>query len=104
MQSTFNLETVNSLSGEQFEIRILSGDIGFVEIIQFIPEAPEYVNRSKGLFKAGFIIPDFDQHVAEWRENGVNFFGDGEAFYDEALGIHSIILLDPDGNRIQVFG
>ena len=103
-QRTFELELQRELSGDAYKIHLLRGDAGIVEIIEFIPSAPENTERTIGLFKAGFILDDFDVGVAQWREDGVEFFGNGEVFLDEALQLHSVIILDPDGNRIQVFG
>ena len=103
-QRTFELELQRELTGDAYKIHLLKGDAGIVEIIETMPPAPENPGRAIGLFKAGFILDDFDARVAQWREDGVEFFGNGEVFLDEALQLHSVIILDPDGNRIQVFG
>ncbi|GJL94772.1 MAG: hypothetical protein DHS20C05_11770 [Hyphococcus sp.] len=103
-KSVFEMETAREISTERAEIVLLKGEMGFVEIIEFNPAAPDYVNRSKGIFKAGFLLPSFNETVSLWRANDITFFGNGEVFYDEALGTHSVIILDPDGNRIQAFG
>lgn len=103
-RETFGLKLLRELSGETYKIHLLKGDAGIVEIIEPMPPAPENPGRAIGLFKAGFILDDFDARVAQWREDGVEFFGNGQVFFDEALQLHSVIILDPDGNRIQVFG
>lgn len=103
-QETFGLDFLRELTGETYKIHLLKGDAGILEIIETMPPAPENPGRMIGLFKAGFMLDDFDARVARWRETGVEFFGNGEVFFDEALQLHSVIILDPDGNRIQVFG
>ena len=103
-KSVFSLERKNWLQDDSYKIALLKGDEAVVEIIEFNPPSPEYVSQTQGIFKAGFIISDFDGQLAKWRAGNVTFALGGEVFYNEALNLHSIILLDPDENLIQVFG
>ncbi len=99
---TFGLERVNAVDGDGYAMRLLEGATMIVEIIG-VDDPPAAPDRAAGLFKAGAVIADFDTTVARWREAGVPFFGNGQIFTDEALGRKSVILLDPDGNRVQLF-
>ncbi len=103
-KSVFDLTEARRIEQDAFEIVLLKGEDAMIEVIEFKPAAPENPGRTQGLFKAGFVLSDFDSKVAQWRADGVAFSGNGQVFYDEALGYHSITLLDPDGVRIQVFG
>ncbi len=54
-----------------------------------------------GFFKFGFTVSDFEGWLTKLRAAGVNFRGD--VVKDPNSGKKMIILLDPDGNRIQLF-
>ncbi len=58
--------------------------------------------RIDGFFKIGFHVENFDQWMSHLRENKVAFRG--EVLQDQITGKRMIIFLDPDGNRIQLFG
>ena len=102
--SVFYMKTAQEISTESAKNVLLKGDVRFVVIIEFGLGAPEYVNRSEGIFKAGFSLSSFDEKVAAWRAKSVKFFGNGKAFYNDALAVHSIIPLDPDGNKFTRSG
>lgn len=102
--AVFHLEEIRITKTERFDQRMLAGDRFMIEIIESIPPAPEAPDRAVGLFKFGVTVDDFDAYVARLRADGVAFMGDGRVIYDEDLGLRSTILLDPDGNRIQIFG
>lgn len=57
--------------------------------------------RVGGFFKFGFSVSDFDGWLAYLRDTGVQFRGD--VVNDPYTKKRMIILLDPDGNRIQIF-
>jgi catechol 2,3-dioxygenase-like lactoylglutathione lyase family enzyme len=54
-----------------------------------------------GFFKFGFRATGFEQLVGRLQQEGVRFRG--EVFYDSNLGAASVVLVDPDGNRVQLF-
>ncbi|WP_425408923.1 VOC family protein [Hyphococcus sp.] len=100
----FNMREIRDRGANGFEQLVLTSDHLNLEIIEMTPTAPAAPNRALGLFKYGVTVADFDTFVAGLRERNVTFFGDGRVILDKALGLHSTILLDPDGNRIQIFG
>ena len=55
----------------------------------------------QGLFKVGFAVSDLETRVAGWKEAGIAMKGD--IVRDPVTKRQMIILLDPDGNRIQLF-
>lgn len=54
-----------------------------------------------GLFKFGFRATGFEALVGRLQAGDVRFRG--EVFYDPNLRAASVILIDPDGNRVQLF-
>lgn len=82
-------------------IRLLSNSRLMVELIDLTPDPPAR-ERRLGYAKAGLIIERFDETIAAWQAAGVQFRG--PVFYDHNLRLHSALILDPDGNIIQVFG
>ena len=57
--------------------------------------------RVAGFYKIGFKISSFDAWVDALTKAGVEFHG--SVVKDEVSGKKTIILMDPDGNRIQLF-
>lgn len=57
--------------------------------------------RRIGIFKVGFTIPDFDKTIDHIKESSAKLNGD--VVTDPISGKKMAILLDPDGNRIQLF-
>lgn len=57
--------------------------------------------RVGGFFKFGFSVADFDGWLSYLKKSNVSFRGD--VVKDPNTGKRMIILLDPDGNRIQFF-
>lgn len=99
--NVFDMQLANSFSRPTFEQRILQGGGLIVELIQHTPartRGPEGL----GLIKAGLIIDDLDARQARWQSQGVTMLG--RRIHDAALGLDTIILEDPDGNMIQIFG
>lgn len=101
--AVFGMETVNRIEGDGHTIQVMESEALIVELIALETLASRPERRSPGLFKAGMAVSGFGAHVARWRADGIEFFGHGQTFYDTALDRHSVILLDPDGNRIHVF-
>ena len=54
-----------------------------------------------GFFKLGFQVADFDVWVKWLKKVKVNFYG--SVVKDPVSGKRTVLLLDPDGNRIQLF-
>ena len=57
--------------------------------------------RIKGFFKIGFQVKNLDQWVKFLKKKEVQFNGD--VVEDPVSGKSMVIILDPDGNRIQLF-
>lgn len=57
--------------------------------------------RLHGLFKIGFQVSDFDQWLNHLETMEVNQHG--QVVKDPVSGKRMLIILDPDGNRIQLF-
>jgi catechol 2,3-dioxygenase-like lactoylglutathione lyase family enzyme len=100
----FGLKQVNRFDRPNFDQRILDGERLIVELVQLKPAGPAANESALGFTKAGYLMPNFDAAVLEWRRKKVRFFGDGAVFHDAALGLHVVQLLDPDGNIVQVYG
>jgi len=57
--------------------------------------------RINGFFKFGFSVKDFDLWVDHFEKSNVEFRG--VVVEDPDSGKRMVIILDPDGNRIQLF-
>jgi hypothetical protein len=99
---TFGLSEANRATSDTYDVRVLRSDELLVELIELNPLPPDPEGRVRGISKAGFEISDWDARVAAWRAAGVPFFND-RVLFDEALQLHNVIIVDPDGNMIQVF-
>ena len=66
-------------------------------------QIPDFSQKTKlaGLFKVGFAVKDFDQFLSLIEKSRVE--RSGGVVNDPISGKRMLILLDPDGNRIQVF-
>ncbi len=64
---------------------------------------PDYTNKTRiiGFFKTGFLVSDFDQWIDHLTRNKVEFYGN--IVTDNITGKKMAIVIDPDGNRIQIF-
>lgn len=64
---------------------------------------PNYTSRTRtlGIFKTGFIVAEFDKWMEHLRKEKVDFYG--EVVRDNSSDTRMIIVLDPDGNRVQIF-
>lgn len=59
------------------------------------------VQRLPGLYKFGFITNQFDNLVASLKNSGAQLVG--SVVQDNNLNRRTVIVKDPDGNRIQLF-
>lgn len=98
---TFDAEQVNSFSRPTYEQRILRGGDVIIELVQRIPARP-LTDEGSEIMKAGFVVDDLDARVARWTEQGVRFMG--RRIHDDALDLDAVLIVDPDGNMIQIFG
>ena len=98
---TFDAPRVNTFSRAAFEQRVLQGPDVIIELVQSIPARP-VTERGSEIIKAGFVVDDLDARVARWTEQGVQFRG--HRVHDDALDLDAVLLMDPDGNLIQIFG
>lgn len=100
---TFGLSEIKRIEIETVKVIILDGDHMIVELIQRAEPLERADTRHRGLAKVGAVISDFDAAIAKWRREEVVFFGDRQDFYDAEMDRRTTILLDPEGNRVQVF-
>jgi hypothetical protein len=79
------------------EIIDLDSSISTIDVI------PDYTNKTRivGFFKLGFLVSNFDNWINHLTRSNVEFYGD--VVMDETTGNKIAIILDPDGNRIQIF-
>ncbi len=109
--SNLEFEILNQREVAEMELKqanLKSGNI-HMELIElgsaintseYLPEEQQG-KRQVGIFKIGFSIEDFDGRVNQLKESSVNFRGD--VVEDPVSGKRMVILLDPDGNRVQLF-
>ncbi len=64
---------------------------------------PNFNNKTRlvGIFKFGFRVNDFNHWEKHLKANNVNIYGD--VVEDPTTGKKIVIVLDPDGNRVQLF-
>jgi len=105
----FQVDDVKVMEARGIKIANLSQGSTRLELIEF----QDVINSNKaieklgsqtrvaGVFKIGFDVANFDNMVAEFRKAGVQFRGD--VVEDPITGRNMVIVLDPDGNRIQLF-
>lgn len=100
--SVFGVKRVNRFDRPAFDQRILIGDDVILELVESKPSARKADERHLGIVKAGVQIGDLDSRLKEWRAAGLA--PAGGLVFDEALGLATVLLRDPDGNIIQIFG
>jgi catechol 2,3-dioxygenase-like lactoylglutathione lyase family enzyme len=89
-------------------IFILSSETLLMEILQLRTanspgtDAIRNPERTHGIFKVGFHVPDLDAAVRTLRDMNAVF--DTGIIDDEAHGLRFVLLRDPDGNYVQLFG
>lgn len=79
------------------ELIELNTAISQAELLQNRPQR----SRIQGFFKFGFTVSELDSWVEFLTESGVQF--NGSVVEDPNSGQRMVIVLDPDGNRIQLF-
>ncbi len=109
--NVFGLEVAKELSWNEGanQIRILKGNNLVVELISVpgiksLEDLTPKLERDfllKGLFKTGFFVKDAESLFNKLKEKEVSFRG--EIFIEEELNQKSFIVLDNNGNRIQIF-
>lgn len=57
--------------------------------------------RFNGLFKIGFLVSDFDKWMLDFKKKKVSIYGN--IVTDAISKKRMVIIMDPDGNRIQLF-
>ncbi|NNF33366.1 MAG: VOC family protein [Saprospiraceae bacterium] len=64
---------------------------------------PGYSHKTRltGIFKVGYIVDDFDKWVLHLHRHKAEL--SGNVVTDPVSDKRMVILLDPDGNRIQIF-
>ncbi len=89
----------SNLSREGFALELIEDDYSVA--VAEIKEGKHRRTKPQGYFKLGFLVSDLDVWIAFLTEKGVAFHGD--AVTDPVSGKRMVIILDPDGNRIQLF-
>ncbi len=80
--------------------------IELIELSSALPQKELLANqparsRIQGFFKFGFTVADLDSWIDFLEKGEVDF--NGSVVEDPNTGKRMIIVLDPDGNRIQLF-
>ena len=109
---TFGFKMLNKVVNEERGIKQsnLKRGNAFIELIEFdrsliptqILSGEERGTRIQGIFKFGFELPDFDSWITFLEGKNLNFYG--EVMFDPITEKRMIILKDPDGTRMQLFG
>lgn len=106
---TLGFDVLNQTENESrgFKQVNLKRGNGFLELIELngtlsLQELLEgKKTRIEGFFKFGFSVPQFDQWINFLNRNNVTTHG--QVVTDPVSNKRMIIILDPDGNRIQLF-
>lgn len=101
-----NQQEINEMGLKQANLKLGSVKLELIELVSAIDPDEFLTDENKGkrhvgIFKVGFTIPDFDKAIDHIKESPVKLNGD--VVTDPVSGKKMIILLDPDGNRIQLF-
>lgn len=87
------------------DVTVLEGEGLIVELIRDPAARPAIVARPEllyGVFKAGFLVKDFEDTVQELRARGVQIaFGPFPARDNQRA---NVIVRDNEGNLLQIFG
>jgi catechol 2,3-dioxygenase-like lactoylglutathione lyase family enzyme len=107
----FGFEIVNKVVMENRgikQVNLKQGDVNLelIELQSALDPNEKYSdsttkNRFLGFFKIGFSVQNFDSRVKQLTSNGVVF--QGKVVTDSKTLNRMVIVLDPDGNRIQLF-
>lgn len=107
----FGLEIVNKVENSEhgFKQANLKRGATWLELIELdnarsqaelVADLPPKT-RIEGYFKFGFTVSEFDNWIKFLTEAEVDLYG--SVVQDSNSGKRMIIVLDPDGNRIQLF-
>lgn len=100
--SVFGVKQVNRFDWPAFDQRILIGDDVILELVESKPSARKADERHLGIVKAGVQIGYLNSRLKAWR--AADLAPAGGLIFDEALGLATVLLRDPGGNIIQIFG
>lgn len=109
--SVLKFKTINQAENEARgfkQANMKSGDV-YLELIELnglmtqqnILEQQPRGTRLAGFFKFGIKVDDFDKWMDHFESQNVQF--NGSVVTDPLSNKRMVILMDPDGNRIQVF-
>jgi catechol 2,3-dioxygenase-like lactoylglutathione lyase family enzyme len=109
--SNFGFEVLNRIELEEKGIKQVNLKCGniLIELIELksslspkslLENHPEKT-KINGFFKLGFLVPEFDKWVNALKQSEVEFYG--EVVKDNLSGKRMLLVMDPDGNRIQLF-
>ncbi|MGE0640125.1 MAG: VOC family protein [Thermoanaerobaculia bacterium] len=104
-----DLEATRLPANASARVALLQGEGLLVELVEhsaafdLAARVPEATGRYlvHGPFKVGFFVHDLDAAVARLRSRGAMF--QGSVFTDDVLRAKSILVLDNDGNVLQLF-
>lgn len=104
----YEVRSENKIEG-RFEIVNMQRGTAALELIELASaESPKSVipnftakTRLHGIFKIGYEVQDLDPWIDHLRKLQVQF--QGEVVQDPNTNRRMVIILDPDGNRIQLF-
>jgi catechol 2,3-dioxygenase-like lactoylglutathione lyase family enzyme len=109
-QEAFGLRVLDEIKPEDgaAHVFILASDTLLVEILQLRAakspdeEGVQSPERTHGIFKVGFHVADLDAAVKKLRDMKAVF--DTDIIDDRQHGLRFVLLRDPDGNYVQLFG
>lgn len=109
-REAFGLRVLDEIKAEDGAgyVVILTSDTLLLEILQLRagkPRANDDVQnpeRTHGIFKVGFHVPDLDAAVKRLRDMKAVF--DTDIIDDRKHALRFVLLRDPDGNYVQLFG
>ena len=109
--SNFGFEVLNRVELEEKSLKqanLRSGNM-LIELIELksslspktLLENHPKKTKINGFFKLGFLVPEFDKWIDSLKQSDVEFYG--EVVIDDLSGKRMQLVMDPDGNRIQLF-
>lgn len=109
-QEAFGLRVLDEIKPADgaAHVFILTSDTLLVEILQLRAaktpgtEGVENPERTHGIFKVGFQVTDLDAAVVKLRAMKARF--DTDIIDDRKHALRFVLLRDPDGNYVQLFG
>ncbi len=110
-ENTLGFEVINHNNQQNFGFEIYNLKLGSnkLELIELsssinVRDSIPHINpkvRLQGLFKVGFSVDNFDNWILHIEKHKIQT--QGQVVRDKNSNKRMIILLDPDGNRIQLF-